>query len=187
MIASVLALGLVTGLMELATLSVAGATKPKTGLPCAPIDLRAIPLGVLAPNGTSGYLVALKNVSNSSCVLEGYPQFRMLNKAGRAIATLVTHSGAPRYGASASRAALITVKPGWSSLLSVSYLNSTNYPPATCPSSNRVEIEIPNMKEPIVFKWRIQPYGGKIGATPHCGEVSVSFVYGPMYRLPDSA
>jgi hypothetical protein len=61
-IASVLVLGLVTGVMDLATLSVTAATKPKTVPPCAPHQLRAIPLGVLAQNGTSGYLVALKNV-----------------------------------------------------------------------------------------------------------------------------
>jgi len=108
----------------------------------------------------------------------------MLDAAGKAIPTRATH-GAAFGGANESKVALITVKPGWSGLFSLLYRNSPDYPPAACPISEHVEIHIPNMKKPIVVKWRIQPYGGKAGAPPHCGQVSVSYVYGPT-RLPKS-
>jgi hypothetical protein len=179
-------LALSSGVM--ATAKVAAATKPKNpGLACTPNHLRAITYPALTQTGTTGYAVALHNVSNSTCTLEGYPQLKMLDAAGKAIPTRVTH-GAAFTGANAGqerRVTLITVKPGWSALFAGSYPNSTNYPPAACPISDRVEIHIPNMKEPIVVKWRIQPYGGKTGAPPHCGQVSVSYVYGP-YRLTKS-
>lgn len=80
---------------------------------------------------------------------------------------------------------LVTVKPDWSGLIEVTYPTWVDYPPATCPISDHVVIHIPNMKEPIIFKWRIQPYGRKSTGTPHCGEIGLSFVFGP-YRLPKS-
>jgi hypothetical protein len=176
----VLALG--SGAMQLPGFNVAAATKHKiSGVSCTANHLSVKPIGALAPKGTTAYLISLENVSKTSCTLEGYPQLRMLDASGKSIATRVTHRSA-FAGANATGVTLVTVKPGWSALFGVTYPNSSGYVPATCPISDRLEIHIPNMKESIIFKWRIQPYGGKSPATPHCGEIGVSFVYGP-HRL----
>ena len=178
-----LALG--SGVIQYVGSSIAAGAKPRIAVqPCTPNLLKAMPIGALAPLGTSEYLVALENVSTSNCALEGYPQLRMFDEAAKAIPIRVAHRGA-FAGRNATGVTLITVKPGWSGLFALSYPNSTDYPPASCPVSNRVEIRIPNMKEPIATKWRIRPYGGKSGTTPVCGEVSVSYVYGPQ-RLTKS-
>jgi hypothetical protein len=179
----VLALG--SGAMQLPGVNVAAATKPKTaGQLCTANHLRVIPHSAFAVWGTEAFLVVLENVSKSNCTLEGYPQLRMLDVGGKSIATRVAHGSA--FGsANFTGVTLISVKPGWSGLFGLTYPNSIDYPPATCPISDHVKIHIPNMKESIILKWRIQPYGGKTGVTPRCGEISVSFIYGP-YRLTKS-
>lgn len=176
---------LASGVMQLSGSNIAAATRPETaGRPCTPNHLRAIPSEGLAATGTNAFLVVLENVSSSSCTLEGYPQLKMLDKAGKTIASRISRL-APNAGKNTTKVTLITVKSGWQGLFALSYPNSTDYPPASCPVSDRVEIHIPNMKESIVIKWRIRPYGGKSGTTPDCGQVSVSFIYGP-YHLSKS-
>jgi hypothetical protein len=167
-------------------LNVEAATKPKTaGVSCTPNQLSVKPVGALAQFGTNGYLVSLENISKSSCTLEGYPQLRMFGAGGKSITTRVTHRGG-FAGANATGVTLVSVKPGWSGLIALTYPNSSGYDAsATCPISDHVEIHVSDMKESLIFKWRIRPYGGKSAATPHCGEISVSFVYGP-YRLTKS-
>lgn len=175
-----------SGVIQFPGLNVGAATKPKTdGVPCIPNQLSIKPEGALNPSGTNGYLVSLENVSKSSCTLEGYPQLRLLDAGGKSITTRDTHRDG-FAGADATGVTLVTVRPGWSGLFAVTYPNSSGYDTtATCPISDHVEVHVPNMKEPLIFKWRIRPYGGKSFATPHCGEISVSFVYGP-YRLAKS-
>jgi hypothetical protein len=183
--ASMFLLMLVSGVMQLSASNVAAATKPEiAGKPCAPNDLRAIPVAGLAPTGTSYFLVVLENVSSSSCTLEGYPQLKMLDKSGKTIASRISHL-APSAGKNTTEVTLISVKPGWQGLFALSYPNSIGHPSASCPVSDRVEIRIRNMKESIVVKWRIRPYGGKPDTTPDCGQLRVSFVYGP-YHLSKS-
>jgi hypothetical protein len=182
-IISVLIFAFGSGVIQLPGFNVEAATKPKTaGISCAPNQLSAKPVEALAPFGTNGYLVSLENVSKSSCTLEGYPQLQMLNAGGKSITTRVTHRGG-FAGANATGVTVVTVKPGWSGLFALTYPNSSGYvAAATCPISDHVEIHVPDMKESLIFKWRIRPYGGKSAATSHCGDISVSFVYGP-YRL----
>lgn len=172
---------LVSGVTQLSGSNIAAAAKPDVaGKPCTPNQLRAMPVAGLAPTGTSYFLVVLENVSRSRCTLEGYPNLKMLDRAGKSIASRISHR-APPVGKNSKEVTLITIKPGWQGLFALSYPNSTDYPRASCPVSDRVAIRIPNMKESVVIKWRIRPYGGKLEATPDCGQVSVSFVYGPFH------
>jgi hypothetical protein len=175
-----------SGVIQLHGLNVGAATKLKTAVvSCTPNQLSVKPVGALVPNGTNGYLVSLENVSKSSCTLEGYPQLQMLDAGGKSIMTRVTHRGG-FAGANATGVTLVTVKPGWLGLFALTYPNSSGHnATATCPISDHVEIHVPDMKESLIFEWRIRPYGDKSAATTHCGEISVSFVYGP-YRLTKS-
>jgi len=176
---------LASGVTQLSGSNIAAATKPEVaGKPCTPNHLRAIPVHGLATTGTNYFLVVLENVASSGCTLEGYPHLKMLDKAGKTIVSRISHL-APSAGKNTTKVTLITLKPGWQGLFALSYPNSTYYPRSSCPVSDRVEIHIPNMKDSIVIKWRIRPYGGKSGTSPHCGQVSVSFVYGP-YHLNNS-
>jgi hypothetical protein len=181
-ITSMVLLIFVSGGMQLSGSTIASATKSEIAVkPCTPNQLRAIPDAGLAPTGTSYFLVVLENVSGSSCTLLGYPRIQMLGKAGNTIASRISHL-APSEGKNSTEVTLITVKPGWQGLFAFSYPNSTDYPRTSCPVADRVEIHIRNMKEPLVVKWRIRPYGGKSDTTPDCGHVGVSFVYGPYHR-----
>jgi hypothetical protein len=183
--ASMFLLLFVSGVMQLSVSTIAAATKPEVARkPCTATQLRAIPDAGLAPTGTSYFLVVLENVSSSSCTLEGYPQVKMLDRSGKTIASRISHL-APSPGKNTTKVTLITVKPGWQGLFALSYPNSTNYPSASCPVSDRVAFRVRNMKESIVIKWRIQPYGGKPDTILDCGQVGVSFVYGP-YHLSGS-
>jgi hypothetical protein len=171
--------------MQLPGSSVAAASKTQTAAqPCRVSQLSVKPKEGLAKYGTKEYLVSLKNVSTTSCTLKGYPQLRMLGAGGKIIATEVTH-GSAFVGAKATGVTLVTVKPGWSALFALTYPDSIEYTPATCPISDHVEILVPNMKESVTFKWRIQPYGGATAAKLHCGEIGVSFLSGP-YHLTKS-
>lgn len=148
--------------------------------PCTASQLSVKPMEELATSGTKYYLVGLKNVSTTSCTLKGYPQLRMLDAAGKSIETLVSHRGA-FAGAKATGVTLFTVKPGWSALFALTFPDSIDYIPATCPTSDHVEILVPNMKQSINIKWRIQPYGGASVAKVRCGEIGVSFLSGPFH------
>ena len=163
----------------------ASALKTQTAAQsCKVSQLSVKPMEGLATQGTKYYLVSLKNVSSTSCTLKGYPQLRMLDAAGKSIATLVIHRGA-FGGAKATGVTLVTIKPGWSALFSLAYPDSIDYTRATCPISDHVEILVPNMKGSVIFKWRIQPYGGATVVKLHCGEIGVSFLSGP-YHLTKS-
>jgi hypothetical protein len=174
-----------SGAMQLRGSNVTAATMPKTVQPCAPKQLRVIPGPSLAPMGTKAYLFILENVSKDICTLEGYPTLRMLDAGGNIIAARVTHISASNTVNAATGVTLVTVKPGWSAFFDVRYPNWLDYPPATCPISDHVTIHIPDMKKSIIFKWRIQPFGHESAGTPHCGEIGVSFVFGP-YRMTKS-
>ena len=176
---------LASGVTQQSGSTIAAATKLETaGKSCTPNHLRVIPTHGLAVTGTNFFLVALENVSKSSCTLKGYPKLKMLDKAGKTIASRISPL-APDAGKNTKKVTLITVKPGWQALFALSYPNSTYFPAASCPVSDLVQIRIPNMKSSIVLKWRIRPYGGKSTTTPDCGQVNVSFVYGP-YHLSKS-
>lgn len=171
--------------MQLSGSNVAAASKNQTASqPCTASQLSVKPIEGLSTYGTKDYLVSLKNVSSTSCALKGYPQLRMLDAGGKSIATVVTHRG-DFTGAKATGVTLVTVKPGWSALFSLMYRDSLDYTPATCPISDHVEILVPNMKESIILKWRIQPFGGATVAKLHCGEIGASFLSGP-YHLTKS-
>jgi hypothetical protein len=171
--------------MQIPGANAGAASKTQTAAqPCTASQLSVKPMEGLATQGTKYYLVSLKNASTTSCTLKGYPKLRMLDAGGKYIATLITHRGA-FVGAKATGVTLVTVKPGWSALFSLAFPDSIDYAPATCPISDHVEILVPNMKGSVIFKWRIQPYGGATVAKLHCGEIGVSFLSGP-YHLTKS-
>lgn len=143
---------LVSGALQLLASNTAAAARPEiSGKPCTPENLRAIPDEGLAPTGTNYFLVVLENVSSSHCTLEGYPRVKMLDKAGKTIASRISHR-APTAGKNSKEMTFLTVLPGWQGLFDLSYPNSTDYPAASCPVSDRVEIHIPSMKGSIAIK-----------------------------------
>jgi hypothetical protein len=119
-----------------ATTSSAGVSTPaqSTATPHSSTGGRAcsssqLALSYAGTEGATGHLeltLALRNVSASPCLLQGYPEARLLDGAGRALPLHVSHGGgffpdtmpAPRA---------VTVKPGASVHFGISFATNNEY------------------------------------------------------------
>ena len=119
-----------------------------------------------------------KNISNSTCTLKGYPNFQMLDSAGKHIATQVIDGTS--YTVQAQKEDVVILDPGNQAQFDLGYDNSTGYGNAICPTSRQVEITPPGSSQPILVPWKFQPYGGGTIPNLHCGEITVSPVYWPI-------
>jgi Protein of unknown function (DUF4232) len=115
-----------------ASISTPAQTTAKTphastaGGPCASSQLA---LSYAGTEGATGHLeltLALRNVGASACLLQGYPEARLLDRAGRTLPLHVSHGGgffpdtmpAPRA---------VTVKPGASAHFGISFATNNEY------------------------------------------------------------
>jgi hypothetical protein len=168
------------GVMQLPGSNIAAATKSSTiSNICSATQLDVTLESAFATFFNVAYVVDLRNSSNIDCTLRGYPKLQMLNKDGWVISTQTLHRSI--FGSSSTVVKLVTVKPSWSALFDVTYPNRLRYAPASCPTSNRVEILFSDAKRSIAVRWRIRPYGGTSIAKLRCGVVRVSPFYGPFH------
>lgn len=121
---------------------------------------------------------AFKNISNTTCTLKGFPNFKMVDDAGKHITTHVIDGTS--YTVQSQPEDVVTLLPGNEAMFDLGYDNSTGYGNVICPTSAQVEITPPGSSQPIVMPWKFQPYGG--GSIPklRCGEITVSPVYWPI-------
>jgi len=121
---------------------------------------------------------AFKNTSNITCTLKGYPNFQMLDKTGKHIATHVIDGTS--YTVQPQPVDVIILDPGNQAMFDLGYDNSTGYGNAICPTSAQVEITPPGSSMPITVPWLFQPYGSSSIPKLRCGEITVSPVYWPV-------
>ena len=121
---------------------------------------------------------AFKNISKSTCTLQGFPNFQMLDRSSKLIATHVM--GGTSYTVHYQSEDIVTLLPGNEAMFDLGFDNATGYGRALCPASAKVEVTPPGTTESITVPWKFQPYGGGTIANLRCGEITTSPVYWPV-------
>jgi len=119
-------------------------------------------LGVRS-NGTSGALGTIhgawvfKNLSTTTCSLDGYPNLQMYGRFGRPLPTTVSDSLQPSPST-------VTLDPGKSATFLSSYSDVTTGTPR-CPTSSVLQITAPNAAESHFLPADIQACNGTINVS----------------------
>ena len=121
---------------------------------------------------------AFKNISKSTCTLQGFPNFQMLERSGKLIATQVI--GGTSYTVHYQSEDIVTLLPGNEAMFDLGFDNATGYGRSLCPTSAKVKVTPPGNTESITVPWKFQPYGGGTIANLRCGEITTSPVYWPI-------
>lgn len=121
---------------------------------------------------------AFKNISKSTCTLQGFPNFQMFDGSGKPILTHVIVGTS--YTVQYKSEDIVTLLPGNEAMFDLGFDNATGYGGAVCPTSATVEITPPGANQPITVSWKFQPYGGGTIANLRCGEITTSPVYWPV-------
>jgi len=135
-----------------------------------------------AAMGHVGQVVSFKNISTTTCALEGYPGLKMFGAAGQLIPTEVTDG--PSYIVPALPDKVVVLAAGSEASFDVGYSDATGYGTAVCPTSSQVAVTPPDAGQPITVSWRIQPYGGSTIEKLQCGQIAVSPVYSGSGTAP---
>ena len=159
----------------------AASTPPTSSSPqslprCTSADLR-VEIGIA--NVAMGHVsqqIRLKNVSQATCTLTGYPRLQMLNAAGAPLTTRM-HYGAD-YIVPTIAVQTVTLAPNTAAGFLVGYEDATGYATAICPTSNTIKIFPPHDSSALSVRWHLTPYGGNVKAL-QCGILAVS----PIARI----
>ncbi len=147
------------------------SSSPQSLPRCTSVDLR-VEIGIA--NVAMGHVsqqIRLKNTSQSTCTLSGYPRLQMLNAAGAPITTRL-HFGAD-YIVPAIPVRTVTLAPNASAGFLVGYEDATGYATAVCPTSDTIKIFPPHDASALSVRWHLTPYGGSVNAL-RCGILAVS-------------
>lgn len=131
-------------------------------------------MGVAA--GSGGTSIILKNISRTTCSLDGYPSVRLLSAAGSRIRTTVDHGPAMVLPPNL-RVRMIKLGPGESARVYFAYTNPGDFIGQRgfkgCPWSASVRLTPPGDRTAITVKLSISGVGGT-GRRLRCDEISIS-------------
>ncbi|HSN03296.1 MAG TPA: DUF4232 domain-containing protein [Acidimicrobiales bacterium] len=147
------------------------SSSPESLPRCTSANLR-VEIGIA--NVAMGHVsqqIRLKNISQATCTLRGYPRLQMLDAAGAALTTHL-HFGAD-YIVPTIAVRTVTLAPNASAGFLVGYENATGFATASCPTSHTIEIYPPHSASALSVRWHLAPYGGSVSAL-NCGLLSVS-------------
>ncbi len=148
-------------------------TTPQASAPgrCTPQQLR---LTYLGSEGATGHIEAsfqLRNVSQKTCTLFGYPGAQMLDAKGSALPTHVQRGGA-FFANTRRRPREVRLVPGSSAGFVFGYSDNPEYGgggPKPCPAATQLEVTPPNTYSQLVISLRgpsFAPCGGVLIASP---------------------
>lgn len=115
------------------------------------------------------------NSSATTCFLNGYPKFQMLDASGKAIPTFTLHG--PSVSVPQITQTKVILAPGKEAFVDLGFANGTGYGNSQCPTSSFVEVTPPAATSSIKVAWKIQPFGGGTIQKLRCGEIYTSPVY----------
>ena len=107
---------------------------------------------------------AFTNTSTSPCVLNGYPGFVLLDRAGRPLRRAHIIKGEGTYFLQAEPTQTVTLQPGGTAWFQIAFYACPGR--GSCPVSAKVRITAPGTKRAFVLNERIEPSAGKVHVTP---------------------
>ncbi|MHB8262183.1 MAG: DUF4232 domain-containing protein [Acidimicrobiales bacterium] len=109
---------------------------------CTAAQLAASHTSAKSAAGTVGEGFTLKNVSSTTCTVDGYPDIQLYNSSGNAMATTTIRNGSS--GFTAQTPAALTVSPGSEASFNIGFSGASSSPSSgTCSSSSQIAIALP--------------------------------------------
>ena len=143
-------------------------TPPGASTTCRASQLGAARLGTAAAAGHIVVTYGLQNTSTGACTLFGYPGVQMVDRAGRALATQVSHGGS--YTFVGETPAAVALAPGVQASFFLGYSDVPAGNRTGCAPSSRIDITPPGDTAAVMVADQIAPCGGAVTVSPvHAG------------------
>ena len=110
--------------------------------------------------GQRAVIFAFTNTSSSPCTLSGYPEFVMLNKAGRPL------RGAHVGRNSSEPPQVVRLAPGGKAWFEITFSACGVGGTGRCPVAAKVRVTAPGTRRAFVLREQLDPYRGRVDVSP---------------------